>query len=1462
MSRQQSMRSKGAAADIRSRIRHENTNLGAGVDIQPSFRGGAALGAPHGLAGVQQGEAAFLAHGGSGYSSSAAVAMNGGGCEYSHQISASIASLSSSGFHGTSSETNLAQSLQGASLGGQTPLRPARSARRPQNQSPQRQDGFALAGPSRAHQLPGLQIHQDPVDRSAAPGRNLLNSNRGTRVSPVGEPDGYGSFSLARGASTSGQFMHNQHGYEAPQPRSGLKAAYDGEEDAYGGLSPLGEHPGHELPIPSISPTTPASVGSLTHRKEPAALNSVISALSAAGRKHQTNRIQRGAAVSAEDERRRRGSQMRIDQMRHIERRPLESYLRKDDARAFREINAVLRKVKAEWSHMTMDDFNAASFALSLMDDSSLGASFDEFEKMKKMLERALQGTLDDHYEAFASAITLHNNVLSSLSTAQNNVSVARRRLRDSRDALGAKRADLVQMWHKSQGVKEALRLLDTVENLKNMPDRLEALMSQKRFLEGVNVLTRGLRTIDKAEIVELTGTADLRAYLKAQEQSVLDILVEELHNHLYLKSPSCDVRWHAYTPGQTLMPTLDLDNQFEESEEENMVAAQDLKASLSSLPSTHQPPPAALHRFLQTLSSRPSFDPKLATDVVDTSLAPSTSTSALTGELIENTGDSGMANSKSTDSLAGLTGFNSAGDSGSNGSENIESNSFLYIEMLLESIARLDKLSYVLDTIAHRLQVEVHQVIDTTIEEVERRNEPSRQHSMGRAGSMYLGRSSSHTLSFSGPSSSAWRGSGPPSTLHVSTSGSVRHGLMRRTAAESFATAMDEETMRDLFWTLFSKFDAILQGHRAVYEVTTRISSRTGFSRSTPLARTTTLSSPVKVWRQIQLEVRSLLHDHLVDESQPSSRARRQAIISVNDVLRFGKTDRDKSKRLFTLPLGQVKSGKKEVNPIKKYEEELTAALRIHVPGLVSSDAAAGPGITMIDLGHSMTIGGTSTAELTGTGHRILVKPDAFNLSRIFKPMLKFIAKVQAVMPPDGEGTSDYDSFLEEFVRETFLPQLEEKAQLLFLQSTSSLDALQEDAAFKQATGKPVTRSVRNVLVLLDGIYSILEATPFHRTSIARLMVQLIVQFYQRCSDRFTNLVALPADGDTPSDAVHTCAAWAQRPEILEYLSDAVQSASDETRQKELFDQENRTLLQVSKYGSGLKFADLTTSRKKLLALGTLKHSLASFLVHMRRLKAMAVFPEDQLGVSLLGSGKGTHMALPLNDEMAVRFQSLPATFEYLCNVILFTLRAELRIRAAFHLNLTVTDGNYLIEEATLEPDPHVVDLNAEIVSCDDVFLDSLPNEDRQFLFAGLSGFMDLLLVASVRRLRAINRHGVTKMIRNIMALQQNLKSMVDTPEQVNLERSQRFWDLLLQTPEEMLEVIRKDGAHHTFEEYKSALHLVLGLENVRASGGAANGVLPPAIANAGTFSERRDTSRNQYNEYLIELHQVVGDA
>ena len=66
-----------------------------------------------------------------------------------------------------------------------------------------------------------------------------------------------------------------------------------------------------------------------------------------------------------------------------------------------------------------------------------------------------------EHYQAFAHSLPHHGNLSAALTKTQTELSEARTHLMESRDALGSKRTDLVQLWSRGQTLEEMMRLLD-----------------------------------------------------------------------------------------------------------------------------------------------------------------------------------------------------------------------------------------------------------------------------------------------------------------------------------------------------------------------------------------------------------------------------------------------------------------------------------------------------------------------------------------------------------------------------------------------------------------------------------------------------------------------------------------------------------------------------------------------------------------------------------------------------------------------------------------------------------------------------------------------------------------------------------------------------------------------------------------------------------------------------------------
>jgi exocyst complex component 4 len=264
------------------------------------------------------------------------------------------------------------------------------------------------------------------------------------------------------------------------------------------------------------------------------------------------------------------------------------------------------------------------------------------------------------------------------------------------------------------------------------------------------------------------------------------DILVDELQNHLYLKSFWCDTRWSAYVPNQQICelphssPTLTTKSrlvpkvEFEDAQVPKPLSTFESSPTSTTFRATRQT------RFLNDLATRPNDPPHDLSDL-------------------------GFRQS-STVSPASLTNVVPP---------NPEANSFSYMETLIESLAVLGKLGSALDTVTQKLPNEIFTLVETTLDEVEERAEYSRRASLS-AFNGAIGRSEGVYFSTDSSVGQARAIKGP--TLKAS--------CLRLAALESSAKRVDHEILRDLFWTLYSKLDAVAQGLRVVYEISNRVGS------------------------------------------------------------------------------------------------------------------------------------------------------------------------------------------------------------------------------------------------------------------------------------------------------------------------------------------------------------------------------------------------------------------------------------------------------------------------------------------------------------------------------------------------------------------------------------------------------------------------------------------------------------
>ncbi|EON66000.1 hypothetical protein W97_05243 [Coniosporium apollinis CBS 100218] len=213
----------------------------------------------------------------------------------------------------------------------------------------------------------------------------------------------------------------------------------------------------------------------------------------------------------------------------------------------------VLRYMEQEWNFMTQEQSIPVQTALKLLDASSLGLAsrYTEFQDAQRQLQAALKAIVNDHHQGFNSSIGTFHKIQSSIQTSQARVRTLKDSLVQAKGNLSTTKPELKSLATTSQSYDDMLQVLGNIEQLQNVSEKLEARISEKRFLTAVDVLQDALRLIRRSDMEGIGALSDLRVYLSNQEHSLTDILIEELHSHLYLKSPYCEDRWKLYTPNQ-----------------------------------------------------------------------------------------------------------------------------------------------------------------------------------------------------------------------------------------------------------------------------------------------------------------------------------------------------------------------------------------------------------------------------------------------------------------------------------------------------------------------------------------------------------------------------------------------------------------------------------------------------------------------------------------------------------------------------------------------------------------------------------------------------------------------------------------------------------------------------------------------------------------------------------------------
>ena len=174
---------------------------------------------------------------------------------------------------------------------------------------------------------------------------------------------------------------------------------------------------------------------------------------------------------------------------------------------------------------------------------------------------------------------------------------------------------------------------------------------------------------------------------------------------------------------------------------------------------------------------------------------------------------------------------------------------------------------------------------------------------------------------------------------------------------------------------------------------------------------------------------------------------------------------------------------------------EDLEYILKSSVPGLVSAGAANTPA-------------NEESAKLkdrSATGHKLLVEPSVFNMGMLLTPSLSFLTRLKDVVPANSDvAVSTLTSFLDDFLVNVFLPQMEETLADQCGTAFNQSDAFTDDPKWQTRAPIPVFKSTVQLSDLISSFCRMLDSLPPDQ-SMNQLIIGQMRNYYNRCYELYS---------------------------------------------------------------------------------------------------------------------------------------------------------------------------------------------------------------------------------------------------------------------------------------------------------------------------------------------------------------------
>lgn len=1010
-----------------------------------------------------------------------------------------------------------------------------------------------------------------------------------------------------------------------------------------------------------------------------------------------------------------------------------------------------LENVDESW---TVARFDSLPHVVHILTSKDRDSEIQTLKDQSDIVEEVVDEVVQTYHGGFNRAIQNYSQILRLFSESTQSIGKLKVDLGNAKRVISARNKQLHQLWYRSMTLRHIISLLDQIENIAQVPDRINKLIDENQFYAAVQVHVQSARMLEREGLQTVGALQDIRSELTKLRGVLFYKVLEALHAHLYNTG-----EYSSATPSMNekddAIPTTTVaaySNNSQSLSRRTRLLKGDSHVGASGFASSVDG------------SSYDGHDDDDIHDGADNNGKDSKNIPRLPTWLLESTPDEFVETMRKSESPPHVK----------------------YLQTMVECLCMLGKVAAAGAIICQRLRPTIHEIITSKIKaqaEYVNSTRPGVGHA-ARAAKTGLQYVNGHLQSYHLSKDKHKNGTSlAGSLLAVSPVSPV---MAPMGAAQSAA--------KELLDSILDAVVRIFDNHVVVGELLESKSSQQAHM-NTPKSMVAEISG------NPDSEASQATGGYTIGFSMTVLQSECQQLIC--EILRATPEAASADAAVQTARLASKAPSKEKRD---KSEDGLTFAFRF-------TDATVSvQGADLIRQGRNRK--GQNVQEGYGSAS-LLPEQGIYLAASVYRPVLQFTDKIAAMLPQKYSqlGNDGLLAFLENFVKDHFLPTMFVDYRKGVQQAISSPAAFRPRAnpaaAYTPAVskGRPVLQGLLTIDFLAKEVLGWAQAMPKFAGDLVKYVQTFLERTYERCRASYTEAVLekqsyMLIGRHDIENLMRRDPASAFLPTSLAHTDADNHIADDETDGVELEISELLMKLRPIKQES------LIRDNNKLILLASLSDSLEYIADSIERFGNASAKPSESAETEIDVKPKHPHhkrnSSVPHKD-----LTSFAEDYRKLAIDCLKVLRVEMQLETVFNMQVMAT-REYLEDQDAEEPDDYIISLITQITRRDEVIAPFIAPTKRNYVFGGICAVASHASIKALAEMKRINLFGVQQICRNTIALEQALSAIpsIDSESvQTRLDHVRTYYELLNMPVEALLAFITEHDRLFTPIEYYNLL-------------------------------------------------------